>query len=143
MTETHTAFKLAFDTDLNAYSWFGQHPAQLNHFNTYMALRRNPNSTWLSVYPVAEEAGGWPSEKPLYVNIGGGVGHQCAQFREKYPDIPGRVVLQDLPHSVAQALPTPGVENMAHNMLDPQPIVGALSADSPFSTCVFALLGCH
>ncbi|KAI1133929.1 S-adenosyl-L-methionine-dependent methyltransferase [Hypoxylon sp. FL0543] len=125
VTETHTAFKLAFHTDLNAYAWLGQNPAQLNHFNTYMALRRKPDSTWLSVYPVAAEASGWPSEKPLYVNIGGGVGHQCAQFREKYPNLPGRVVLQDLPHSVAQALPTPGVENMAHNMLEPQPVVGA------------------
>ncbi|CAG9950381.1 unnamed protein product, partial [Clonostachys rosea f. rosea IK726] len=125
VAETHTAFKLAFNTDLNAYAWFGQNPTQLNHFNTYMALRRNPDSTWLSVYPVAEEAAAWPSEKPLYVNIGGGVGHQCAQFREKYPDLPGRIVLQDLPHSVAQALPTPGVENMAHNILEPQPVVGA------------------
>jgi hypothetical protein len=132
VAETHTAFKLAFNTDLNAYAWFGQNPTQLNHFNTYMALRRNPDSTWLSVYPVAEEAAAWPSEKPLYVNIGGGVGHQCAQFREKYPDLPGRIVLQDLPHSVAQALPTPGVENMAHNILEPQPVVGMLSIDAIF-----------
>ncbi|KAK6844447.1 hypothetical protein PG995_014557 [Apiospora arundinis] len=126
--DTRTAFRMAFDTDLDSFSWFSHNPSHLAHFNSYMALRRKPSATWLSVYPVVAEAGvNWPADKPLYVNIGGGVGHQCAQFREKYPDflLPGRVVLQDLPHSVAEALPTPGVENMAHDIFEPQPIVGA------------------
>ncbi|GAW24169.1 hypothetical protein ANO14919_137500 [Xylariales sp. No.14919] len=52
-----------------------------------MALRRKSDATWLSVYPVHTEASNWPVEKALYVNIGGGVGHQCAQFRERYPYI--------------------------------------------------------
>ncbi|KAI0173474.1 S-adenosyl-L-methionine-dependent methyltransferase [Hypoxylon sp. FL1284] len=124
-TETQTAFKLAFETSLDSFSWFAHHPVHLADFNAYMALRRGTDATWLSVYPVADEAAGWPAEKPLYVNIGGGVGHQCAQFKEKFPSLPGRVVLQDLLHSVAQALPTPGVENMAHDMFLPQPVVGA------------------
>ncbi|EHL01928.1 putative Sterigmatocystin 8-O-methyltransferase [Glarea lozoyensis 74030] len=83
------------------------------------------NVTWLSVYPVVEEAAKWSAEKGLFINIGGGIGHQCAQFKEKYPSLQGRIVLQDLPHSVAQALPTPGVENMAHDMFERQPILGA------------------
>ncbi|KAH7384628.1 S-adenosyl-L-methionine-dependent methyltransferase [Pyrenochaeta sp. MPI-SDFR-AT-0127] len=123
--ETKTAFQVAFDTPLNTYAWFATHPTHLAHFNAYMALRRKPDATWLSVYPVATEAAGWPAEKGLYVNIGGSIGHQCAQFKEKYPKLQGRVVLQDLPHSVAQALPTPGVENIAHDMFEPQPILGA------------------
>ncbi len=121
----HTAFGLAFRTTQNPFAWFASHPEHLAAFNTYMALRRKPDATWLSVYPVATEATGWPAEQPLYVNIGGGVGHQCAQFKHKYPVLPGRVVLQDLPHSVAQALPTPGVENMACDFFEPQPVVGA------------------
>lgn len=136
---THTAFNLAFDTDLDSFSWFAQNPSHLAHFNAYMALRRQSDVTWLSVYPVEDEAAGWPVERPLYVNIGGGVGHQCAQFREKYPALPGRVVLQDLPSSVEQALATPGVENMALNFFDQQPITGEperlriiLSQEPPF-----------
>jgi hypothetical protein len=91
-----------------------------------MALRRGPEKSWLSVYPVEEEAKQRSDlpDAPLYVNIGGSIGHQCAQFKEKYPDLPGRVVLQDLPHSVDNALQTPGVENMAHNFFDPQPLKG-------------------
>lgn len=122
--EKNTAFQVAFDTPLNSFAWFASHPENLKNFNTYMALRRKPEATWLSVYPVEKEAVNWPAEKGLYVNIGGSIGHQCAQFKEKYPNLQGRVVLQDLPHSVANALPTPGVENMAHDMFEPQPVTG-------------------
>ncbi|KJZ71734.1 hypothetical protein HIM_08876 [Hirsutella minnesotensis 3608] len=124
--ETHTAFHDAFNTDVHPFAWFASHPENLGYFNDYMALRRTPDLSWLSVYPVTEESKGWTdAERPLYVNIGGGIGHQCAEFKQKYPDIPGRVILQDLPHSVAQALPTPGVENIAHNFFEPQPVKGA------------------
>jgi len=65
-------------------------------------------------------------ERVLYVNVGGGIGHQCAEFRNKYPasQIPGRVVLQDLPATIERALPTEGVENMAHDFFQPQPVKG-------------------
>lgn len=121
---------MAFKTPLNTYAWFAIHPVHLGYFNTYMALRRQPDHTWLSVYPVATEAANWPDSQYLYVNIGGGIGHQCAQFKQKHPELGGRVVLQDLPHSIAKALPTPGVERMAHDMFEKQPIVGTYS---PFS----------
>lgn len=123
--EKKTAFQVAHSTPLNSYAWFASHPDELAYFNTYMALRRKPQVTWLSEYPVTEEVTDWPADKGLYINIGGSIGHQCAQFKEKYPDLKGRVVLQDLPHSVAAALNTPGVENMPHDMFEPQPVLGA------------------
>ncbi|PHH75738.1 hypothetical protein CDD82_4304 [Ophiocordyceps australis] len=123
--DANCPFQVAHDTALSQYAWFAANPTQLAHFNTYMALRRKPDTTWLSVYPVAEHVANWSAEKSLFVNIGGGIGHQCAQFIDKFPKLPGRIVLQDLPQSVAQALPTPGVENMAHDMFKPQPVLGA------------------
>lgn len=122
--EMHTAFQDAWSTSLHAFPWFAGHPEHLAYFNDYMALRRQPELSWLAVYPVEEEAKGLDAGRPIYVNIGGGIGHQCAQFKEKYPSLPGRVILQDLPHSIAQALPTPGVENMAHDFFDAQPVKG-------------------
>ncbi|KAI0549853.1 S-adenosyl-L-methionine-dependent methyltransferase [Xylaria curta] len=121
----HTAFQDAFKTDLHQFSWFADHPENLSYFNDFMAFRRKPELSWLTVYPVQEHIRDWDPERPVYVNMGGGIGHQCAQFLEKYPDVPGRVILQDLPHSVAKALPTPRVENIVHNFFDPQPIKGA------------------
>jgi hypothetical protein len=124
--ETKTAFRIAFKTEKGSFEWFADHPEHLAHFNKYMALRRGLTMTWLSIYPVREEAGqDISADRALYVNIGGGVGHQCAQFKEMYPDLPGKVVLQDLPHSVANALPTPGVENLDYDMFQPQPVIGA------------------
>lgn len=91
-----------------------------------MALHRKQTVglSWLSVYPVEAEAAGKLAEQPLYVDIGGGIGHQCKQFKDKFPNLPGRVVLQDLPHSIARAFPTHGVENMAHDFFTPQPVLG-------------------
>ncbi|KAI1179302.1 S-adenosyl-L-methionine-dependent methyltransferase [Nemania sp. FL0916] len=121
----HTVFQDAFKTDLHQFSWLGQHPENLAYFNDFMAFRRQPELTWLTVYPVQEQVRDWDPERPVYVNMGGGIGHQCAQFLAKYPDVSGRVILQDLPHSIAKALPTPRVENIAHDFFEPQPIKGA------------------
>lgn len=122
--EFHTVFQEAWGTSQHAFSWIKDHPENLKYFQDYMALRREPEHTWLAVYPVAEEAKGWDSSRPIYVNMGGGIGHQCAQFKAYFPDVPGRVILQDLPYTIEKALPTPDVENMAHNFFEPQPIVG-------------------
>ncbi|KAI0869875.1 S-adenosyl-L-methionine-dependent methyltransferase [Hypoxylon argillaceum] len=119
--------------NLSAFEWLAAHPENLRFFNDYMASRRRPELSWLSVYPVREElaAGKWEaganteSTRAVYVNIGGGIGHQCAEFKDKYADVPGRVVLQDLAHSIAKAQSTPGVENMIHDFFDEQPVKGA------------------
>ncbi|KAH8897334.1 O-methyl transferase B [Thozetella sp. PMI_491] len=123
--ELHTVFQDAWKTDLHAFAWFSQAPENLVYFNDYMALRRKSDLSWLTVYPVAEAAASWDPSQPVYVNVGGGIGHQCAQFKDKFPEIPGRVILQDMPHSISKALPTPGVENMAHNFFEAQPVHGA------------------
>jgi hypothetical protein len=121
----HTVFQDAHNTTLHAFSWFSEHPENLTYFNNFMAFRREPELSWLTVYPITEEAKDCnDANRPVYVNIGGGIGHQCAQFKKAYPDIPGRVILQDMPHSIANALQTPGVENMAHDFFEPQPIRG-------------------
>lgn len=133
--EQNTAFQEAWKTQLHAFQWFGENPEHLAHFNEYMALRRQPKLTWLSVYPVREQINGRDARdgtRALYVNIGGGIGHQCRQFKEQYPDLQGKVILQDLPHSIEKALPTLGVENMEHDFFQPQPIKGKfLDIDAP------------
>ncbi|GAP82374.2 putative O-methyl transferase B [Rosellinia necatrix] len=121
--EKNTVFHYAFDTKTHPYQYMVEHPEQLGHFNKYMALRRQAELSWLAVYPIHEETIGLKDpSRALYVNIGGGIGHQCAQFKSAYPDLVGRVILQDLPGTIAQALSTAGVENMAHDFFTPQPV---------------------
>lgn len=121
-----TPFQSAFQTTLGPYPWFSQHPEHLEWFNNYMASRRSADETWLSTYNVESELRlkDWGSDDPIFVNIGGGIGHQCAEFKAKFPHINGRVILQDLPHTIHNALRTPGVENVAHDFFKPQPILG-------------------
>ena len=121
----HTVFQTAWKTNLHQFAWFDNHPDQLKFFNDYMALRRGPDVSWLSVYPIEEETKGWNPTGLVYVNIGGGIGHQCADFKRHFPHVPGRVILQDLPHSIDKAMSTPGVENMVHNFFEPQPLKGS------------------
>ncbi|XDG08335.1 hypothetical protein ABKA04_007950 [Annulohypoxylon sp. FPYF3050] len=124
--EKNTALQKGWNTKKQTFDLMLSVPGAMDHFHTYMALRRQTELSWLTVYPVREETAGLTdSGRALYVNVGGGIGHQCAQFRAEYPDIPGRVILQDLADTVARALPTPGVENMAHDFFQPQPVRGA------------------
>ncbi|KAI9691908.1 MAG: hypothetical protein M1822_007981 [Bathelium mastoideum] len=124
--EKNTALQMGWNTRKQPFDLMLTLPGAMNQFHTYMALRRQVALSWLTVFPVNEETAGLTDrERPLLVNIGGGIGHQCAQFREKHPDIPGRVILQDVPETIAIALQTPGVENMAHDYFKPQPIRGA------------------
>ena len=128
LTDAHnTVFQDAWNTKETAFEWFSHQPDELEFFNQYMAARRNADETWLSVYPVEEESKGWPAEEAVYVNIGGSIGHQCQEFKMKYPNIPGRVILQDLPQTIEHALQTPGVENTTYNFFEaPNPVKGKI-----------------
>ena len=98
-----------------------EHPQNAAYFNQYIAHRRKDMPTWLSVFPVGQEAKGTDHDV-VFVDIGGNVGHQCAEFKAKYPSLLGRIVLQDLPHAISMALQTPGVVNTVHDIFTPQPV---------------------
>lgn len=120
----NTVHHKAWNTDLSAYTWLSQHPENFTNFNHYMAARRHTASTWLSVYPIPEEIQGWQPDEPVFVDIGEGIDHQCLKLKSKYPALPGRIILQDLAHCINEAILTPGVEDMVHDLFQPQPIRG-------------------
>ena len=91
-----------------------------------MAAQRQGTSTWLNVYPIADGARQWDSQNAVFVDVGGGFGHQCAALQAAYPNLPGQIILQDLPQATAHALPLPGVKIMTHDFFQPQPIEGAI-----------------
>lgn len=43
------------------------------------------------------------SDAPVLVDIGGGIGTDVVEFCRRYPNYPGRIVLQELPAVVASA----------------------------------------
>lgn len=125
----HTVVQDTFKFEGTCFDWLAAHPDHLNYLHEYMGSRRpTVEETWLAVYPVEAETKGWNPEAPMLIDIGGGIGHICAHFKQVFPNIPGRVILEDRPEAIATALPTPGVEKIAYDFFKPQPIKGMKSS---------------
>ncbi|KAB8270004.1 S-adenosyl-L-methionine-dependent methyltransferase [Aspergillus minisclerotigenes] len=124
---TDGIFQRAHKTDLHTFAFVHGDPVRSAHFNHFMKAQRGSQPKCFDLYPFDEESKGWPSDKPLFVDVGGGAGYQTVSFLKRFPNLPGRVVLQDLPEPIEDAksvVPT-NVERMAHNFFEPQPVIGA------------------
>ena len=112
------------------WEFFDRNPDQRRYFDDYMAVRRKGLATWHETFPMATVLG--PGAKRdedavLLVDVGGNWGHEIVSFHAAYPDLPGRLVLQDLPamiEKVAVENPPKGVELMQYDFLTPQPVKG-------------------
>lgn len=104
----------------------------------WMAAHKFGHKTWLDIFPVEQELLGGGSdtdpEVPVLVDVGGGVGHQCVALVEKYPQLEGRVIFQDRPEVIANAIPKEGIRAMVHDFMTEQPIKGMSSVS--VSICV-------
>ena len=99
-------------------------PQLMQDFNLWMTTTHEKQKSWLDVFPIEQlyqQAMSNP-KTPLFVDIGGGIGHQCAALRNRFPSIKSRIVLQDLPFSIERALSTEGVENTVFDFWEEQPI---------------------
>jgi demethylsterigmatocystin 6-O-methyltransferase len=65
-----------------------------------------------------------PSDEIFLVDVGGGNGHQSIQLGRKYPNLLGRLVLQDLPAVVGPLSPIEGVKIEAYSFFEKESIVG-------------------
>ncbi|OJJ72182.1 hypothetical protein ASPBRDRAFT_196291 [Aspergillus brasiliensis CBS 101740] len=143
-----TAFQQAHHTDQTVFSWFMAQPRLFKDFSQWMTARRAGKPTWLDVFPLQRLllAANPTSEEPLFVDIGGGVGHQCISLIDRLPQLIGRIVVEDLAPVIAHALPHPRVEHLAHDFWTPQPLAGAtfyylrnVLHDYPDNQCVTLL----
>ncbi|KAL4925955.1 S-adenosyl-L-methionine-dependent methyltransferase [Aspergillus undulatus] len=139
------------------FEWLASNHHQQGLFNSYMASRREGRPAWFDVYPVERltqidcasgsdsgpnsyscscSAAHGKEEGVFLVDIGGNQGHDLLKFRERFPDAPGRLVLQDLPTVIEGvdsrsgpgsecALDKNRVEAMGYSFFDPQPVKGA------------------
>jgi demethylsterigmatocystin 6-O-methyltransferase len=122
-------FQAAFDTDLSRFAWLKTKPELSANFGRWMSAQHDRHMTWLDVLDfraeIAASNDSHSSEPSVtFVDVGGGVGHQCGLLKSKVSDLNGRVVLQDSPSVISQALATPGVETMSVDFFQEQPILG-------------------
>ncbi|KAJ4354868.1 hypothetical protein N0V95_003479, partial [Ascochyta clinopodiicola] len=102
-----------------------EHARMATAFNETMALAKmGEDQTFVAAYPAALRLANTDPGRVLFVDVGGGAGHQILKFQRRVPDMPGGYVLQDLPSVLAQTDPDtlpPSVIRLAHDFFTPQP----------------------
>ncbi|KAF5871803.1 putative o-methyl transferase b protein [Botrytis fragariae] len=117
--------QIAFKTEIPYFYWIQEQPRLINYFADFMVGQRGEMPTWLSKYPIEEETKDWNPKEPVFVDVGGGFGHKCLELRMEKPNVPGRVILQELDHAIKNALPMKDVELEVHDFFTPQIVIGA------------------
>ena len=122
-------FQYAFGTKLHYFDWLKEQPKQQAAFNSLMRISRmDRGEEWFDIFPVTDKFHdpAMNTNTPLLVDIGGGLGHDLTAFKARYPDIPGRLILQDLAVAIDDIKEIgPGIETMKYDFFTPQPIKGA------------------
>ncbi|RGP63500.1 sterigmatocystin 8-o-methyltransferase [Fusarium sporotrichioides] len=123
-----TALMHAYNTTHDMFSWI-QSQGYDTHFNDHMT-GYHP-SPWMSTgrYPIEEQLIDGADKSPtapFWVDIGGCLGRDLRDLQSHYPDIPGQLILQDLPSVICQVKKTqPPFLAMEHNFFTKQPIEGS------------------
>ncbi|CAF9905192.1 MAG: hypothetical protein HETSPECPRED_004907 [Heterodermia speciosa] len=122
--KTNTPATDAWNTDLPMIQWMQTKPDFLERYNAFMkVLESNPRS-WFDVYPMELCSLTLKQDQPLFLDVGGGSGHQAIRLVERFPELEGRVIVQDIQSDTA-SLRHERVEFMRHDFFEAQPIKGA------------------
>lgn len=119
----------------NPYAWgngqvgktffeiISQDPRRIQQFNIAMSTQDNTLPV-LGMYPFGEELANASDleNRALIVDIGGGRGHSLVQIRERWPELKGRMILQDRPVVLDSIGELPGIEKMPHDFFTEQPV---------------------
>ena len=111
----------------NFWSWLQEHSPADQHFNNFLATARRGQPPWPSYYPIHDRLlQDFTSEKPLVVDVGGGIGRDLSYLAHVLPDKykNARLILQDLPSVIESAQKEsldPRIRPMAHSFFNPQP----------------------
>jgi trans-aconitate methyltransferase len=99
------------------------YPEKKAAFHRLMDLQFAFSHTWLDVVDLANEfASVTGPETILFVDIGGGNGHQCEELLNKYPDLQGRVILEDQEKVIKHATVGKNVERLTYDYITEQPV---------------------
>ncbi|KAL9105135.1 MAG: hypothetical protein Q9187_008819 [Circinaria calcarea] len=124
-------FQYAHKTPAPFFVWLYERPELASCFNNYMSGYRAGKPSWVDpgFYPVEERLCNCMKQgkgEVWVVDVGGGLGHDLELLKQKYPHVPGRLVLQDKQEVIDQIPASEtGFEKTAHDFFTPQPVKGA------------------
>ena len=119
--------QLAFNAPGKApYEIFGSMPEHAKAIGILLNAMGTKSSQRIeNVYPVqARLLDGYDGtiSDVLFVDIGAGNGHVVSGLKEAFPQLPGRLIAQDLQGMIATAPSVTGVEMQAYDFFTEQPI---------------------
>ena len=82
---------------------------------------------WFDLYPVESrlvEGADRSSETVFLVDVAGGRGHDILSLNSRFPDLPGRLIVQDLPRTFEDYVAPEGIEAQPYDIFTTQPIKG-------------------
>ena len=123
------AFHVAHHTTDHFMKFLATKPDSQKAFQLYMTGFDEGRGSWMDIFPVKENLGIDARDEQaaiMFVDVGGGMGHEAVGLKKRFPDLPGRFVVQDLPHVVSGLNLDAEVESMAHDFFTPQPLQGEL-----------------
>ena len=124
------AFHRGHQTKDGAFEWLRKNPEHSDAFFTWMKTQRDGKPSFMDAFNFEQElAQGSDPSTILFVDVGGGWGHQCVALKQRYPGMTGRIVLQDQPGVIAQAKESPipgfvGIETDAYDIFSPEHLKG-------------------
>ena len=128
---TNGPFQAAHKTQLPFFAWLDANPPYLQIFNSYMSAYRAGKPSWVDpgFYPVSKQLAekfDSQSSEVLLVDVGGGLGHDLQELKDKHPSLPGKLVLQDRPEVINTVSSDEDIfEATSHDFFTPQPVKGA------------------
>ncbi|KAK0104863.1 hypothetical protein ONS95_005129 [Cadophora gregata] len=111
-------------------------PRRSKIFDKVMMAFKQNRENFVDIFPWAKETQlQLPEDEVFFVDVAGGIGHRAKDLKTRYPSLPGRVILQDLPHVLPSSTLEPevlaglqgcGIELMPHDIFTPQVVIGLL-----------------
>ncbi|KAI1271014.1 S-adenosyl-L-methionine-dependent methyltransferase [Xylaria sp. FL0933] len=125
-----TPYQVAHNTKLHWFAHLQANPPHGQNFNDHMHGYLLGRPQWMDegFYPIKRALDGFSTTEDavLLVDIAGGFGHYTEGFLSKFPNAPGRLILQDLPPVLDQIQQLhPRIEKMEYDFFTAQPVKGA------------------
>ncbi|KAK2591048.1 hypothetical protein QQS21_011262 [Conoideocrella luteorostrata] len=125
-----TAWSSTVHIDKHPHSWLADRPWALELAQAHIRIQREGRPLFFDALNFEKRfAQDTTSSTILFVDVGGSTGSQSLAFRQRYPDLPGRVLLQDRTEVIQQAKAelagSANIEAEVYNIFTPQPVKGA------------------
>lgn len=135
--------QLAFNTTKHFFDILVE-KGSVSDFQTLMGDYRADRAELLDVYPADERLvqGFEPlsGDAILFVDVGGGRGHEIEKFQAKYPQQKVHMILQDLPNVVEEAKDSTTMEVMPYDFFTPQPVQGVPYKHAASHQCIVLIV---